>query len=119
MAERGRENDLLSALLSLAPQRERVPHRGGLGRTDPDHDHVVRLEVRPANVEGTSHVSMRDLVRQALRMRPGPEWLLAKYAAPKSLTYWPRSTPATKAGGTVHANSAVDVARDFEALALA
>lgn len=36
----------------------------------PDHPHVVRLESRVANQEGIGHVSLRDLVRQALRMRP-------------------------------------------------
>ena len=38
-----------------------------LGR---DHPHVVRLEARPANVEGAGEVTLRDLVRQSLRMRP-------------------------------------------------
>ena len=36
----------------------------------PDHPHVVRLEARPANLEGAGEVTLRDLVRQALRMRP-------------------------------------------------
>ena len=36
----------------------------------PNHPHVVRLESRPANTEGSGAVTMRDLVRQALRMRP-------------------------------------------------
>ena len=36
----------------------------------PDHPHVVRLESRPANQEGAGRVTLRDLVRQALRMRP-------------------------------------------------
>lgn len=61
---------LLSALLSLTPGSERIVIVEDSGELDPDHEHVVHLEVRPANVEGTGHVSMRDLVRQALRMRP-------------------------------------------------
>src|SRR5699024_4949786 len=36
----------------------------------PEHPHVVGLESRPANVEGRGAIVMRDLVRQALRMRP-------------------------------------------------
>ena len=33
--------------------------------------HVVRLEARPANIEGSGAVTIRDLVRNSLRMRPG------------------------------------------------
>jgi pilus assembly protein CpaF len=40
------------------------------GELRPDHPHLVRLVARPANVEGAGKVTLRDLVQQALRMRP-------------------------------------------------
>lgn len=110
---------LLSALLSLAPQRERVLIVEDSGELDPDHDHVVRLEVRPANVEGTGHVSMRDLVRQALRMRPD-RVVVGEVRGAEVVDLLAALNTGHEGGcGTVHANSAVDVPARLEALALA
>ncbi|MCW2544679.1 MAG: hypothetical protein JWM40_2231, partial [Frankiales bacterium] len=61
---------LLSALLSLVDPGDRVLLVEDAGELVPDHPHVVRLEARPANVEGAGAVTLTDLVRQALRMRP-------------------------------------------------
>jgi len=61
---------LLSALLSVVDVGDRVLLVEDAGELAPDHPHVVRLEARPANVEGAGAVTLRDLVRQALRMRP-------------------------------------------------
>ena len=110
---------LLSALLSLAPQRERVLIVEDSGELDPDHDHVVRLEVRPANVEGTGHVSMRDLVRQALRMRPD-RVVVGEVRGAEVVDLLAALNTGHEGGcGTVHANSAADVPARLEALALA
>jgi pilus assembly protein CpaF len=40
------------------------------GELQPSHPQVVRLVARPPNVEGVGEITVRDLVRQALRMRP-------------------------------------------------
>ncbi|MBC7373776.1 MAG: TadA family conjugal transfer-associated ATPase, partial [Frankiales bacterium] len=61
---------LLSALLSLVDPRDRLVLVEDAGELAPAHPHVVRLEARPANLEGAGAVTLRDLVRQALRMRP-------------------------------------------------
>jgi pilus assembly protein CpaF len=61
---------LLSALLSVVPATERIVLVEDTGELLPRHPHVVRLEGRPANVEGAGAVGLSDLVRQALRMRP-------------------------------------------------
>ncbi len=61
---------LLSALLGLVGARERIVLAEDSGELRPDHPHVVRLEARPANQEGAGLVTLEDLVRQALRMRP-------------------------------------------------
>lgn len=61
---------LLSTLLGLVAPDERIVLTEDSAELRPDHPHVVRLESRPANQEGTGQVTLRDLVRQALRMRP-------------------------------------------------
>ncbi|MGX4690752.1 TadA family conjugal transfer-associated ATPase [Streptomyces sp. JNUCC 63] len=61
---------LLSALLGLAGPGERLVLAEDSAELRPDHPHVVRLETRPANQEGAGLVTLEDLVRQALRMRP-------------------------------------------------
>ncbi|MFC8708339.1 TadA family conjugal transfer-associated ATPase [Streptomyces sp. NPDC057197] len=61
---------LLSALLGLVGPGERIVLAEDSAELRPDHPHVVRLETRPANQEGAGLVTLEDLVRQALRMRP-------------------------------------------------
>ncbi|MFF4578227.1 TadA family conjugal transfer-associated ATPase [Streptomyces sp. NPDC001373] len=61
---------LLSALLGLVGPAERIVLAEDSAELRPDHPHVVRLETRPANQEGAGLVTLADLVRQALRMRP-------------------------------------------------
>lgn len=61
---------LLSALLSMVDADERLLLVEDSAELNPSHPHVVRLESRPPNVEGTGGVTLHQLVRQALRMRP-------------------------------------------------
>jgi pilus assembly protein CpaF len=61
---------LLAALLSLVPPAERIVLVEDSNELAPEHVHVVGLEARPPNVEGAGEIVLRDLVRQALRMRP-------------------------------------------------
>ncbi|WP_405903308.1 TadA family conjugal transfer-associated ATPase [Streptomyces sp. NBC_00656] len=61
---------LLSSMLGAVGERERIVLAEDSAELRPDHPHVVRLESRPANQEGAGRVTLRDLVRQALRMRP-------------------------------------------------
>src|SRR4029078_5919893 len=61
---------LLAALLGAADATDRVVLCEGAAELVPAHPHVVRLLTRPPNVEGVGEVTLRDLVRQALRMRP-------------------------------------------------
>lgn len=110
---------LLSALLSLAGPAERLLIVEDSGELEPDHDHVVRLEVRPPNVEGTGQVSMRDLVRQALRMRPD-RLVVGEVRGHEVVDLLAALNTGHEGGcGTVHANSASDVPARLEALALA
>ncbi len=61
---------LLNALLSLVRADERLVLVEDASELRPDHGHVVALEARPANIEGAGEITLRTLVRQALRMRP-------------------------------------------------
>lgn len=61
---------MLNALSSFIGGRERVVTIEDAAELQLQQDHVVRLETRPANPSGSGMVSQRDLVRNALRMRP-------------------------------------------------
>jgi pilus assembly protein CpaF len=60
----------LNVLSSFIPPDERVVTVEDAAELQLHQDHVVRLESRPPNVEGRGEVTIRDLVRNALRMRP-------------------------------------------------
>jgi pilus assembly protein CpaF len=61
---------LLNTLSGFIPANERVVTIEDAAELQLKQDHVVRLETRPANMEGTGAVTIRDLVRNSLRMRP-------------------------------------------------
>jgi pilus assembly protein CpaF len=61
---------LLNALLGAVPPGERLLTIEDAAELRLDTPHVVRLEARPPTVEGTGEVTVRDLVRAALRLRP-------------------------------------------------
>ena len=85
----------------------------------PDHPHVVGLEARPANVEGAGEVTLRDLVRQALRMRPD-RLVVGEVRGAEVVELLAALNTGHEGGcGTLHANSAADVPARVEALALA
>ncbi len=60
----------LNVLSSFIPGDERIVTIEDAAELQLKQDHVVRLESRPSNIEGKGEVSIRDLVRNALRMRP-------------------------------------------------
>ena len=61
---------LLNILSSFLPNTERIITIEDAAELQLRQDHVVRLESRPPNIEGKGEVSIRDLVRNSLRMRP-------------------------------------------------
>jgi pilus assembly protein CpaF len=61
---------LLNILSSFIPADERVATIEDAAELQLQQPHVARMETRPSNVEGTGEVTTRDLVRNALRMRP-------------------------------------------------
>ncbi len=61
---------LLNVLSSLIPEDERIVTIEDAAELQLDQGHLVRLESRPQNMEGRGAITIRDLVRNALRMRP-------------------------------------------------
>jgi len=61
---------MLNALSSYIPEGERIITIEDAAELKLQQDHVVRLEAKPANIEGKGEVSIRDLVKSSLRMRP-------------------------------------------------
>lgn len=107
---------LLSTLLGLVGQGERIVLAEDSSELSPAHPHVVRLETRPANQEGVGLVTLRDLVRQALRMRPD-RLVVGEVRGPEVLDLLAALNTGHEGGcGTVHANAAHDVPARLEAL---
>src|SRR6266480_2486325 len=61
---------LLNTLSSFIPHDERIVTIEDAAELQLQQDHIVRLETRPPNIEGKGAITCRDLVRNALRMRP-------------------------------------------------
>jgi pilus assembly protein CpaF len=110
---------LLSALLSLADPGERLLLVEDSAELRPLHPHVVRLESRPANLEGAGGVGLRDLVRQALRMRPD-RVVVGEVRGAEVVDLLAALNTGHEGGcGTLHANTAADVPPRLEALGCA
>ena len=99
---------LLGTLLGLVPPAERLVVVEDAAELAPDHPHVVALEARPANAEGAGLVTVRDLVRQALRMRPD-RLVVGEVRGGEVVDLLAALNTGHEGGcGTIHANSARD-----------
>ncbi|GAA3961464.1 TadA family conjugal transfer-associated ATPase [Actinomadura viridis] len=110
---------LLSCLLTLVHPGERLVLVEDSAELGPDHPHVVRLEARPPNVEGAGGVTLHDLVRQALRMRPDRLVVGEVRGSEVSVLLSALNTGHEGGCGTLHANAPADVPARLEALACA
>jgi pilus assembly protein CpaF len=107
---------VLSTLLSQVEPGERIVLVEDAAELRPDHPHVVRLEVRPANAEGVGAVTLEDLVRQALRMRPD-RLVVGEVRGGEVLDLLAALNTGHDGGcGTVHANRADHLPARIEAL---
>ncbi|MGQ0632337.1 MAG: TadA family conjugal transfer-associated ATPase [Sporichthyaceae bacterium] len=111
------KSTVLTTLLGLADPRERLVLVEDTRELDPDHPHVVRLEARPANVEGAGEITVRDLVRQGLRMRPDRLVVGEVRGAEVVDLLAALNTGHDGGAGTVHANAIADLTARLEALA--
>ena len=108
---------ILSALLSAVDPQERLLVVEDAEELRPRHPHVVRLVARPANIEGAGGVTVRDLVRQALRMRPDRLVVGEVRGAEVCDLLAALNTGHDGGAGTVHANSVAELPARMEALA--
>lgn len=110
---------ILNALLGLVSPAHRIVIAEDTMELRPDHPHVVNLEARPPNVEGSGAVSLQVLVRQALRMRPD-RLVVGEVRGAEIVELLGALNTGHEGGcGTIHANSTLDVPARVEALALA
>jgi pilus assembly protein CpaF len=108
----------LNALSGAIPREERIVTIEDAAELRLRQRHVVRLEARPANVEGRGEVTIRQLVRNALRMRPD-RIVVGEVRGPEALDMLQAlNTGHDGSLTTVHANSPEDALTRVETLAL-
>ena len=109
----------LNVLSSFIPAEDRIITIEDAAELQLRQEHVVTLETRPPNIEGKGAVSMRDLVRNSLRMRP--DRIVLGECRGDEVRDVLAALGTGHAGGcaTLHASSAAEVPVRIEALALA
>nr|WP_242606128.1 TadA family conjugal transfer-associated ATPase [Frankia sp. Cppng1_Ct_nod] len=108
---------MLGALLGQVDPGERVVVVEDTTELVAELAHVVRLESRPPNIEGAGGINLRDLVRQALRMRPD-RIVVGEVRGAEVVDLLVALNTGHEGGfSTVHANTAADVPARLEALA--
>ncbi|MCW2527507.1 MAG: conjugal transfer protein [Pseudonocardiales bacterium] len=107
---------VLAALLGQVAADQRIVTIEDAAEIVTSHPHVVRLVTRSANVEGAGAVGLRELVRQALRMRPD-RVVVGEFRGAEIVDLLAALNTGHAGGGaTVHANSVGDVPARLEAL---
>ncbi len=109
---------LLNALAGSIPAGERVVTVEDAAELRLPGEHVVRLEARPANAEGAGEVRIRDLVRNALRMRPD-RIVVGEVRGPEALDMLQAMNSGHEGSlSTCHANGPDDALRRLETMVL-
>jgi pilus assembly protein CpaF len=106
----------LAALLSSAATGDRIIAIEDVAELRVAHPHFISLEARQANLEGTGHLGLERLVREALRMRPDRLVLGECRGAEIRELLAALNTGHDGGAGTLHANSLGDVPARIEAL---
>jgi pilus assembly protein CpaF len=109
---------LLNSLLSEVNRNQRILIIEDSRELNPQHPHVISLEGRPANIEGMGLITMKDLIKQSLRMRA--DRLIIGEVRGAEVIDWlsALNTGHTGSAGTIHANSIQEVIIRFESLGL-
>ena len=109
---------LLNALAAHIPPGERVVTIEDAAELRLGRDNVVRLEARPANADGVGQVGVRELLRNALRMRPD-RIVVGEVRGPEALDMLQAMLSGHEGSlGTVHANGPDEALRRIETLIL-
>ena len=107
---------LLNVLSGFIPNNERIVTIEDAAELQLRQEHVVRLETRPANIEGKGEIAQRELVKNALRMRPD-RIILGEVRGAESLDMLQAmNTGHDGSLTTVHANSCRDALTRIETL---
>ncbi|HEY0238826.1 MAG TPA: CpaF family protein [Friedmanniella sp.] len=108
---------MLNALSQFVPARERIVTVEDAAELSLNQEHVIRLETRPANVDGRGMVSIRDLVRNSLRMRPD-RIIVGEVRGGEALDMLQAMNTGHEGSlATVHANNVYDALSRIETLA--
>ena len=98
----------LNAATTFVPERERILSIEDTAELQLPHRHWVRLETRPPNVEGRGEITMDDLVKNALRMRPD-RMIVGEVRGLEARTmFTAMNTGHDGCMGTLHSNSAME-----------
>ena len=109
---------LLNVLSSYIPKDERIVTIEDAAELRLGQEHVVTLEARPANIEGRGQISIRDLVRNSLRMRPD-RIIVGEVRSGETLDMLQAmNTGHDGSLTTVHANSTRDVVSRIETMVM-
>lgn len=109
---------LLNALSEFIPTTERIISIEDSAELHLKQEHVVRLETRPPNIEGRGEVTQRDLVRNALRMRPD-RIILGEVRSGEALDMLQAmNTGHDGSLSTIHANTTRDALARLETMVL-
>jgi len=107
---------LLNMLSSFIPNDQRIVTIEDAAELQLQQDHVMRLETRPSNIEGKGEITARDLVRNALRMRPD-RILIGECRGPETLDMLQAMNTGHEGSlTTIHANSPRDAISRVETL---
>jgi pilus assembly protein CpaF len=109
---------LLNALSAAIPDRDRILTIEDAAELQLSQQHVLRLEARPKNIEGEGEVTIRDLVRNALRMRPD-RIVVGEVRGAETLDMLQAMNTGHEGSlSTVHANSPRDALSRLETMVL-
>ena len=109
---------MLNALSAFVPDDERIVTIEDAAELQLQQEHVITLESRPANIEGKGEVRIRELVRNALRMRPD-RIIVGEVRGPETLDMLQAMNTGHEGSlTTVHANSPRDALSRIETLVL-
>ena len=112
------KSTLLGALAEVIPATERIVMIEDTAELSLDQDHVVRMETRPPNIEGRGQITARDLVINALRMRPD-RIIVGEVRGGEALDMLQAMNTGHDGGmSTIHANAPRDALARLETMVL-